>query len=88
MAALGGAEAVIFSGGIGENSPLVRQKICESMEWCGLQLDAAANAAALGKDHRISAAKSKLGAFVIHTNEELIIARETARVTGAPVQSR
>jgi acetate kinase len=78
LAALGDADAVIFSGGIGENSPLVRQKICEKMEWCGLQLDAAVNGATLGKDGRISAAESKLHAFVIHSDEELIIARETA----------
>jgi len=82
LAVLGAAEAVIFSGGIGENSPLVRQKICENMEWCGLQLDAPANAATLGKDGRISAPDSKLNAFVIRSDEELIIARETALLVG------
>jgi acetate kinase len=86
LAALGGAEAVIFSGGIGENSPLVRQKICQKMEWSGLQLDTSANAATIGKDNRISAANSKLSAFVIRSDEELIIARETARIAGPLVK--
>jgi acetate kinase len=80
LAALGGAEAVIFSGGIGENSPLVRETICAEMEWCGLKLDPSANATVIGTDGRISAPDSTLDAWVIHTDEENIIARETARV--------
>jgi len=82
LAVVGGAEAVIFSGGIGENSPVVREKICQNMEWCGLKLDSAANSKTTGKDGRISAADSRLNAFVVHTDEELIIARETARLIG------
>jgi acetate kinase len=80
LAVLGGAEAVIFSGGIGENAPLVREKICAAMEWCGLKLDPSANATVMGADGRISAPDSTLDAWVIHTDEEKIIARETARV--------
>jgi acetate kinase len=76
----GGAQAVICSGGIGENSPLVRKHILAGMEWCGLSLDDAENDSVLGRDGRISAARSKLIVFVIHTDEEAIIARETARV--------
>jgi len=76
----GAAQAVIFSGGIGENSPMVREKICAEMDWCGLRLDAGVNLAVTGRDGRISAAASKLDVFVIHTDEEAIIARETARV--------
>jgi acetate kinase len=83
MAVLGGAEGVIFSGGIGENSSLVRAKICADMDWCGLDLDAAANLAVIGRDARISSADSKLDAFVIHTDEEMIIAHETAQVIEA-----
>ena len=56
LAVVGEAEAVIFSGGIGENSPAVREKICQNMEWCGLKLDSAANSKVTGKDGRISAA--------------------------------
>ena len=79
----GRAEAVIFSGGIGENSPLVRKNILDGMEWCGLTLDDAGNESVIGRDGRISAAQSKLAVFVIHTDEEAIIARETARLIKA-----
>lgn len=80
IAVLEGAEGVVLSGGIGEHSPLVRQKICANMEWCGLQLDERANAAVAGLDIRISQDKSRVHVFVVHTNEELIIAQETARL--------
>jgi acetate kinase len=76
----GKAEAVIFSGGIGENSALARKNILSGMEWCGLSLDDAGNNGMVRRDGRISAAKSKLDVFVIHTDEEAIIALETARV--------
>jgi acetate kinase len=82
LAALGSAEAVIFSGGIGENSPLVRAMICRDMNWCGLYLDSSANEAVLGRDGMISSADSSLKIAVIHTNEEMIIARETVRLIG------
>lgn len=81
LAALGGAaQAAIFSGGIGENAPLVRKKILDGMEWCGLLLDNAENGRVIGQDGRISAPNSKLEILVIHTDEETIIARETARI--------
>jgi acetate kinase len=83
LAVLGGAEAIIFSGGIGENSPAVREKICQNMEWLGLRLDSVANANTIGQDGRVSTADSRLNAFVVHTDEELIIARETARLIGS-----
>ena len=80
LAVLGGADAVVFSGGIGENSPLVREKICAGMEWCGLKLDSRLNAAAPQYDWRISAEDANMKAYVVHTDEEGIIARETARL--------
>jgi acetate kinase len=83
LAVAGGAEAVIFSGGIGENAPFIREKICRGMEWCGLKLDCALNATVLGRDGSISAAASAIKIFVIHTDEETIIARETARAIGS-----
>ncbi len=79
----GAAQAVIFSGGIGENSPLARKHILSGMDWCGLSLDDAANDRVIGRDGIISAAQSKLDVFVIHTDEETIIARETARLIEA-----
>ena len=83
LAVLGGAaQAVIFSGGIGENAPLVRKSILDRMEWCGLSLDDTANDRIIGYDGKISTARSKLDVFVIHTDEEAVIARETARLIG------
>ena len=78
----GAGEAVIFSGGIGENSALVRREICRGMEWCGVELDARVNEAVAGRDSRISADGSELEVWVIHTDEESIIAQETARIIG------
>jgi len=80
LAALGSAEAVVFSGGIGENSPLVRAKICEGMEWCGLWLDSHRNEALVGVEGQISTDAARIHAYVIPTDEELVIARETVSV--------
>ncbi len=79
LAVLGGAEAVVFSGGIGENAAVIRQEICRGMEWCGIRLDDAANATASADDRCVSAADSMLQVWVLHTNEEAVIARETAQ---------
>ena len=70
--------AVVFSGGIGENSPLVREKICQDMEWCGLKLDPSLNSGVTGRDGELSTPESRPRVYVIHTDEEAIIARETA----------
>ncbi len=81
LAAIGGADAIVFTGGIGENSPEVRARICEGLEWMGLTLDAEANLAARhGREARISTEDSRLAAWVIPTDEELLIARDTARL--------
>jgi acetate kinase len=88
VAALGPAEAVIFSGGIGENSPEVRARICAGLECLGLALDAGRNAAlADGRAGPITKEGSRLAAWVIPTDEELLIARDTVRVVqGAGVK--
>jgi acetate kinase len=80
LAAMGGADAIVFTGGIGENSPDVRARICEGMEWAGLRLDAAKNEQTVGREGQISADGSKLLAYAIPTDEELLIARDTVRV--------
>lgn len=80
LAAVGGAQAVVFSGGIGENSALARARICADMEWCGLKLDSAANQAVSASDRCIAAPQSAVKAYVVHTDEESLIARETARL--------
>ena len=82
LAVLGGAEAVMFSGGIGENSSSVRAMICRDMDWCGLHLNSSANEAVLGRDGIISSDDSSLKVAVIHTDEEMIIARETVLLIG------
>ena len=78
LAVLGGTDAVVFSGGIGEKSSEVRARICEGMEWCGILLDPLRNKEFVGKEGEISKATSRVRVFVIPTDEELIIARETA----------
>jgi acetate kinase len=73
-AVLGGLDALVFTAGIGEHSPLVRGKVCEKLGWLGVTVDAKANAA---NGPRISAADSRVSVFAIPTNEELMIARHT-----------
>ena len=77
LAALGGAEAVVFGGGIGENSPEIRRLICAGMEWCGLQLDPDRNKTTVGLEGRISTDEADIAAYVIPVDEALCIARET-----------
>jgi acetate kinase len=84
LASMGGADALIFTGGIGENSPEIRARICEGMEWAGIQLDATRNQTR-GKPAEIGVEGSKVSAWVIPTDEELLIARDTVRcVEGLP----
>jgi len=85
LAAMGGADAIVFTGGIGENSPAVRTNICEGLEWAGLSLDGEKNQKTIGVEDRITRDDSRLAAYVIPTDEELLIARDTARcILGEP----
>jgi len=85
LATLGGADAVVFTGGIGENAASVRTRICQGLEWFGLTLDEDLNRGAAGSATRITTEGSRLQAWVIPTDEELLIARDTARlVLGIP----
>lgn len=77
MTVLGGADSIVFGGGIGENSPSIRARICERLDWTGLQLDPNKNDIAIGIEGRISTDKSKVHAYVIPVDEEVIIARDT-----------
>jgi len=77
-AALGGLDAIVFTAGIGENSSALRERVCKDAAWLGVDIDSAANAAARGTT-RISTAASRVSAWVIPTNEELMIARHTRR---------
>jgi acetate kinase len=85
LAGMGGADAVIFTGGIGENSPEVRARTCEGLGWAGLTLDEARNLELSNKARQISTNESKLAAYCIPTDEELLIARDTVRcILGVP----
>jgi acetate kinase len=85
LACMGGADAVVFTGGIGENSPLVRSGICEGLAWAGLRLDEKKNQQMVGQEGPISTDDSSLHAYVIPTDEELVIARDTVRcILGDP----
>jgi acetate kinase len=88
LAAMGGADAVVFTGGIGENSPDVRARICSGMEWAGLRLHTTKNEETIARESKISTEESKLLAYVIPTDEELLIARDTVRlILGEPHSS-
>jgi len=78
-AALGGLDAVVFTAGIGENQAEVRARICQGASWLGLELDAQANAC---HDRRISAVASRVAAYIVPTDEELMIARHVLAVQG------
>lgn len=86
LAAMNGAEAIVFTGGIGENAAEIRERICSELNWCGVELDAELNAKhGAGKNGQISTDASRVALFVIPTNEELLIARDTVRVvSGRP----
>jgi acetate kinase len=85
LACMEGADAVVFTGGIGENSADIRGRICSGMEWAGLKVDKGRNEQAVGKESQISTDDSKLKAYVIPTDEELLIARDTVRcIAGEP----
>ena len=78
-AAMGGVDAIIFTAGLGENSPRMRDKICNGLEFLGTRVDAVKNDMR-GKEQEISADGSKVKIFVIPTNEELVIARDTKAI--------
>ncbi len=80
-AAMGGLDCIVFTAGIGENTPVIRAGVCEGLEFLGVKLDQAKNAGKNdGSIRDISAADSKVKVLVIPTNEELVIARETAEL--------
>jgi acetate kinase len=83
-AVLGGIDGIVFTAGIGENSTEVRRRICEASAWLGIELDPNANQA---RGPRISREQSRVSAWVIPTNEELIIARHTGTLLGLTQES-
>ncbi len=78
-AALGGLDALVFTGGIGENAGAIRASVCRDAAWLGVQLDDAANARG---GPRLTRADSAASAWAIATDEQAVIARHTARLLG------
>ena len=88
-AAMNGLDALVFTAGIGENSPRLRQCVCEGLTFFGIRIDPVRNEAASNEPRRISADESKVEVLVVPTNEELMIARDThALVQGAVTADR
>jgi acetate kinase len=79
LAALEGAEAIVFTGGIGEHAPEIRRRVCQRFGWAGLTLDVERNRR---NDLRLSVEGSRLAAYAIPTDEEYLIARETFKLMG------
>ena len=83
-AALGGLDALVFTGGIGENSADIRARVCQRAAWLGVSLDPDANAL---NGPRINRAGAGVGVWVVPANEELMIARHTRQVLGGRMVS-
>ncbi len=82
MVVLGGIDVLVFTGGIGENAIAIRQAVCRDLEWAGLRLDPNKNQVR-GREEKISAVESTADIWVVPTNEELIVARQTVAVLTA-----
>jgi acetate kinase len=72
---LGGVDAIVFTGGIGENSRVIREGVCRDLGWCGIELDPARNEAAKG-EAVVSSASSRVQLWTVPTNEEIVVARQ------------
>ena len=81
-AALGGLDCLVFTAGVGENSASMRARICEGLEYLGVKIDSETSNTR-GKEAIISADDSKVTVWVIPTNEELMIAQDTAELVNA-----
>ncbi|GIO36775.1 acetate kinase [Paenibacillus antibioticophila] len=79
-AAMNGVDVIVFTAGVGENSAVVREKVCENLTYLGVELDPELNKVRSGDPRRISTPNSKVDVLVIPTNEELVIARDTFRI--------
>ncbi len=80
-AALGGLDALAFTAGVGENAPAIRERVCRDAAWLGVELDPQANSAG---GPRITAERSRVSAWVVHTDEELTMARHARRLLASP----
>ncbi len=81
-AVMNGLDAVIFTGGLGENAPFIRESVCKDMDFLGIKIDEKLNSRERGRLVKISAVDSKAEVWVVPTNEELLIARDTKELCG------
>jgi acetate kinase len=86
LTVLGGADAVVFTGGIGENSRRVRTGVCRDLDWAGLRLDPRRNETVKGET-KISSDESRVEVWVVPTNEELVVARQSAELIGGKLHA-
>jgi acetate kinase len=85
LCVLGGADAIVFGGGIGENNALVRERVCSALRWCGLQMDDEKNRTLIDAEGRLSTSSSAPAALVVVTEEGLQIAHECSQaLAGVP----
>ena len=81
LVVLGGADAIVFTGGIGENSVRIRRDVCEGLEWAGISLDETKNTSVeRGSESCVSSDNSKTQIWVVPTNEEIVVARQTVEI--------
>jgi len=81
-AVLGGVDAIIIGGGVGENSPVIREHILQNMEWCGIFIDRDANNNTIGKEGYISSDKSRVAVMVVPVDEATVLANEAVNIVG------
>ena len=83
-AAMNGVDAIVFTAGLGENNPRLREMVCADMQFLGIEIDNELNAKMLRQPNivKLSTDNSKVAVYLIPTNEELVIARDTAEIVG------
>jgi acetate kinase len=80
VAAMDGVDGLVFTGGVGEHSHIVRRDACRRLRWMGIQIDETANAQATDEDTDLTAAGAAVRTLVIHAREDLVIARASRRL--------
>ncbi len=88
VAVMNGLDVLVFTGGIGEMSPPIRERICRDMDYLGIQIDEARNKEVVGKEGMISPPDSRVKVMVVPTNEELVVAREAFKLLFPPEEGR
>jgi acetate kinase len=87
LVALGGCDVLAFTGGIGENGTAIRAAVCRNLAWAGIELDEERNQTR-GREARISTDGSRAQVWIVPTNEELVVARQTVAVLSEPATAK